>query len=186
MIDTHTQTHTHIHTHTHTHTHRYTNIISLYADPELHETWERYCVLSLSLSLSLFLSPLFFSRSSSCGREVSLSPPLSLLLSLSLFVYMHAHRNTCYVQPKVNTPIYTHHTYTFRYKLKQAALVISCMSTRLKTNVRLCEYLSGSHVPVVVVCQKNSEVLQSHTQADTHTHIFFLSVYLCLHVRMCA
>ena len=76
---------------------------------------------------------------------------------------MHAGIRTYYVQPKANTPIYTHHTCTHRYKLKQAALVISCMSTRLKTNVRLCEYLSGSHVPVVVVCQKNSEVVQSHT-----------------------
>jgi len=44
-----------------------------------------------------------------------------------------------------------------RYNLKNAALVISCMSNRFSSNIRLCKYMAGTHIPVVCVCESNEQ-----------------------------
>ena len=44
-----------------------------------------------------------------------------------------------------------------KYGLRNAALVISCMNTRFKSNLRLCEFMADTRVPVVVVCDTKDE-----------------------------
>ena len=56
----------------------------------------------------------------------------------------------------------------WKYRLRDAALVISCMNTRFQSNLLLCKFMANTRVPVVCVCDTKDEAAALYEAGCTY------------------
>ena len=111
--------------------------------------------------------PSFVTYYVKCDVHASFTDPCFVLFLFLIHEYLllasHAHQR---VEPP-NCRIFT--------VIPDCLQVISCMSNRFSSNIRLCKYMAGSHIPVVCVCESNEQaeaLYAAGAYSSTHTHSF--------------